>query len=316
MTSALQAARAGDHDAFRDLTAPHLRELHVHCYRMLGSVDDADDVLQETPLAAWRGLDGYAQRSSFRVWLYRIATTRCLNAVRDGRRRPPPVPQPPFAPPGPSGHHPATWLQPYPDDPSTAAERRETIELAFITALQCLPPRQTAALLLCDVLGFKPAEAAELLGVGPTAVKGLLQRARAAMAPRPRPSRPDPGEEARLAAAFATAYAADDVTAVVELLTDDAWLAMPPAAHVYVGGAAIAAFLRASASWPGRGTPRLQRTRANTQPAYTVRLGNRPAGLIMLTVGDGAVTGITHFLHQIAPEFHPPRSDQTGHGSG
>src|SRR4051794_864867 len=110
---------------------------------MLGSVDDADDLLQETLVAAWRGLDGYAGRASLRVWLYRIATTRCLNAIRDRGRRPPPVPLPPFDPPEPTRLHEAMWLQPYPDDPSRAPERRETIELAFITALQTLPPRQT-----------------------------------------------------------------------------------------------------------------------------------------------------------------------------
>lgn len=171
---------------------------------MLGSLVDAEDLLQETLAAAWRGLDGHAGRSSLRVWLYRVATNRCLNAIRDVKRRSPVEPVPPFDPPEPSRRGAVTWLQPYPDawleqipddlapGPAARYEARETIELAFIAALQRLPPRQTAALLLCDVLGFATAEAATMLDASPTAVKGALQRARATLdreTAAPRPSR-------------------------------------------------------------------------------------------------------------------------------
>jgi RNA polymerase sigma-70 factor (TIGR02960 family) len=296
VTTRLEAARTGDEQAFRELTAPFLRELHVHCYRMLGSVDDADDVLQESLLAVWRGLDGYEGRSSLRVWLYRIATTRCLNAIRDRSRRPRPVPVPPFHPPEPTRRQEVTWLQPYPDDPSTTPERRETIELAFITALQTLPPRQTAALLLCDVLDFAPTEVADLLGAGATAVKGLLQRARAALATRPAPMPAGPDEQNRLAQLFAAAYTSDDVPGLVELLTDETWLAMPPAPHVYIGTTAVAEFLRASLARPGRGRVHLAATRANQQPAFGVYLAGAPTGIVVLTVGAHGITGITRFL--------------------
>jgi len=294
VTTRLEAARSGDEHAFRELTEPFTRELHVHCYRMLGSVDDADDVLQETLLAAWRGLDRYAGRSSLRVWLYRIATTRCLNAIRDRTRRPSLVP--PFDPPEPSLRHDVTWLQPYPDDPSTASERQETMQLAFTTALQTLPPRQTAALLLSDVLDFDVAEVADLLGTGATAVKGLLQRARATLANVPAPAPAPAEEEARLAQRFAAAYASNDVPGVVALLTDEAWLAMPPAPHVYVGRTAIAEFLRTSFTWPGRGRVHLEATRANRQPAYCVYLAGRPTGIVTLTVTTQGITRVTRFL--------------------
>ena len=173
---------------FEQLTAPYLRELHVHCYRMLGSVTDADDVLQETLLAAWRGLADFEGRSSLRTWLYKIATNRCLNAIRDGKRRPPAEPLPPFDPPEPTRRGDVTWLQPYPDALlDDQLVKRENIELAFITALQRMPPRQAAALILVDVLDFPNAEAADLLGTTPTAIKGALQRARASLHSPPPP---------------------------------------------------------------------------------------------------------------------------------
>jgi RNA polymerase sigma factor (sigma-70 family) len=183
MTSSLvERAQGGDERAFQELTAPYLRELHLHCYRMLGSVTDADDLLQEILLAAWTGLGGFAGRASLRTWLYRIATNRCLNAIRDGKRRPPTEPLPPFDPPEPTHRGDITWLQPYPDAwLEDHAVRRETVELAFITALQRVPPRQTATLVLVDVLGFTIAEVADLMDTSPTAAKGALQRARATM---------------------------------------------------------------------------------------------------------------------------------------
>jgi RNA polymerase sigma-70 factor (TIGR02960 family) len=323
--STLDAAKAGDEQAFRELTAPHVRELHVHCYRMLGSVTDADDILQEVLVAAWRGLDGFAGRSSVRTWLYRIATNRCLNAIRDRERRKPPEPIPPFDPPEPSSRGELTWLQPYADswmeeagtsehDPAARYRSREAIELAFISALQRLPPRQTAVLLLCDVLGYSTAEAADLLDTTATAAKGILQRARASVdGPRPPDSRSaasaaerSAGDQA-LARRFADALMADDIDAVVALLSDDAWLAMPPAPHEYHGPRAIASFLRASARWKDARVMRLIATRANNQPAFGMYLTGPgsavayPTGMLVLTVRGNQVTAITRFLDQRLP---------------
>lgn len=300
--SVLQAARVGDESAFRAMIEPHRRELHVHCYRMLGSIDDADDLLQETFLAAWRGLGTFAGRSSVRTWLYRIATTRCLNLIRERRRRPFIAPAPPFEPPTPTSRFEVPWLQPYPDalieqsDPPTLALARQGIELAFVAASQTLPPRQTAALLLCDVLGFSLAEVAAMLDVTPTAVKGLLQRARAAM-PAAVPTAPATAET-QLAQEFARAFAADNVERVVALLTDDAWLAMPPAREQYDGPQAIATFLRASAlGRPGDGYTLLP-IRAGGHPAFGCYLESRARGLLVLIPNrEGtAVVGIARFL--------------------
>ncbi len=303
MTDAqLRAARAGDESAFRGLIEPYRRELHVHCYRMLGSIDDADDLVQETWLAAWRGLNTFLGHSSLRTWLYRIATTRCLNMIRDSGRRPPLAPVPPFEPPTPSCRFEVPWLQPYPDaliehdDPSARALAREGIGLAFVVALQRLPPRQTAALVLCDVLEFSLSEVAAMLDVTSTAVKGLLQRARAAM-PASVPS-PPATAQTRLAHEFATAFEADDVDRVVALLTDEAWLAMPPATEQYDGPRAIATFLRASAlGRPGDGYTLLP-IRAGGYPAFGCYLEDRGRGLLVLIPNreQTAVTGIVRFL--------------------
>jgi RNA polymerase sigma-70 factor (TIGR02960 family) len=324
--STLDRARAGDEQAFRDLTAPHARELHLLCYRMLGSLADAEDVLQETFMAAWEALYGFAGRSSLRAWLYRIATNRCLNAIRDARRRAPPEPVPPFDPPEPSHRGKVTWLQPYPDawleqapdrapGPEGSYQARETVELAFIAALQRLPPRQTAGLLLCDVLGFSATEAAAMLDTSPIATKGILQRARATLArqrgpaglgdPRPQGS----AQEQDLARCFASAFVADDIDGVLALLTNDAWLAMPPAPHEYHGREAIATFLRASAGWRGRRQTRLVPTRANTQPAFGYYLAQpdgstaQATGLLVLTLCSDRISGITRFLDRELPRI-------------
>jgi RNA polymerase sigma-70 factor (ECF subfamily) len=287
-----------DDDAFAALVGPHRRELLLHCYRMLGSLTDAEDALQETLLAAWRGLDGFEGRSSLRTWLYRIATTRCLNF----RRRVPPAPVPPFEPPTPTRHGDVPWLQPFPDalldgvpdtapGPEARYQMREAVELAFITGLQRMPPRQAATLILRDVLGYPTDETASLLDVTPTVVKGLLQRARASLGePSSRPVDPElPGR-------FARAFSARDLDALLALLTDDAWLSMPPAPHEYQGWSAIATFLTTSATWRADLSLRLTPTRVNTQPAYACVLAGAPAGLIVLTVHDQRITVLTRFL--------------------
>lgn len=282
----LEAARAGDERAFAALIEPYRRELHVHCYRIVGSVDDADDLLQEVMLAAWRGLPQFAGRSSMRTWLYRIATTRSLNALRDGSRRPKPAPIPPFDPPAPTDRFDVPHLQPYPDarldelDPAMQQAARASIELAFVVALQSLPPRQAAALVLCDVLDFALREVADMLDMTPTAAKGVLQRARAAM-PAPRPSHHAAAHDA-LARRFADAFARDDVDAIVALLTDQSWLAMPPASERYVGPSAIAAFLCASASGRPGGRYTLIPTAAAGRPAFFCYLSGRARGLLVI----------------------------------
>ncbi|WBQ02662.1 RNA polymerase subunit sigma-70 [Kribbella sp. CA-293567] len=283
---------------YEELVEPYRRELHLHCYRMLGSVTDADDVLQEILLAAWRGLDSFKGRASLRTWLYRIATNRCLNAIRDGKRRPPAEPLPPFEPPEPSRRGDVTWLQPYPDALlDELLVRRETIQLAFITALQRMPPRQAAALILVEVLDFPVAEAADLLDTTPTAVKGALQRARASVRTPAAPR--DAKTERRVAERFAEAFMADDIATITTLLTDDAWLAMPPAPHEYVGPSAIAAFLEASAS-ARISTLVLEPAGANLHPAYSCYFVNgshrTDTGQLVLTVSGDRISTITRFL--------------------
>jgi RNA polymerase sigma-70 factor (ECF subfamily) len=311
----LTRARAGDGDAFRALTDPYRRELQLHCYRILGSIHDAEDVVQETLLAAWRSLQAFEGRSSVRAWLYRIATNRCLNALRDRARRPRAV-RPLDAPP-PTNHIEPLWLEPYPDalldqipdddpGPASAYEARESIELAFIVALHRLPPRQRAALVLRDVLGFSAPEVAEMLDTSETSVKGALQRARATLrtqlagADRDRAAPPDSADERALVGRFADAVESGDVDEVVALLTENGRLTMPPQPLEYEGHAAVAAFLRAAADRRGAAM-RVVPTRANTQPALGCYLPDpdtglaRPYGLIVLTLGTGAVTAITWF---------------------
>jgi RNA polymerase sigma-70 factor (TIGR02960 family) len=312
----LVRARAGDEEAFRDLTEPHRRELQVHCYRILGSMQDAEDMVQETLLAAWRSLEAFEGRASVRSWLYRIATNRCLNALRARSRRPREV-QAMGDSPEPTRRTEPVWLEPYPDvlleglpdrspGPAARYEARESIELSFIVALQHLPPRQRAALVLRDVLGFRTAEVADMLDVGEAAVKGALQRARATLrarlpaADRERAPRPNSAGERRLVGRFADAVQGGDVDEIVSLLTDDALLTMPPQPLEYQGHAAIAAFLRHRGEL--RGAPlRVVPTRANTQPAFGCYLPDphaaiaRPYGLLVLALAGDRVSAITWF---------------------
>ena len=312
----LARARQGDEEAFRELTEPHRRELQLHCYRILGSVQDAEDMVQETLLAAWRSLEAFEGRSSVRSWLYRIATNRCLNALRARSRRPREVPA--MADPlEPTRRIEPVWLEPYPDvllediqdrsaEPAARYEARESLELSFIVALQHLPPRQRAALVLADVLGLRTAEVAEMLDTGEASVKGALQRARATLrarlpaADRERAPRPNSAGERRLVGRFADAVQSGDIDEIVSLLTDDALVTMPPQPLEYQGRDAIAAFMRHRAEL--RGVPmRLVPTRANTQPAFGCYLPDahaaiaRPYGLFVLTLEGDAIAAITWF---------------------
>ncbi len=325
----LERARDGDEQAFRELTDPHRRELQVHCYRMLGSLTDAEDVLQETLLAAWRGLAGLQEQASLRPWLYRIATNRCLNARRAAARRVPAEPVPPFQPPEPTRRSEVSWLQPCPDTllegipdtgpgPEARYQATETVELAFVAALQRMQPRQAATLVLRDVLGFSTGEVASMLGMSPTAIKGVLQRARLSLGQHRSSAdraRPGPARERDLARRFANAFVAGDVHGVVALLTDDAWLSMPPAPHEYCGIDAIGAFLRASFGWRGDRRARLISTGANTQPAFGSYLSHHakpiatPAGLIVLTITGDQIQAITRFhVDALYPRFGLPGS--------
>jgi RNA polymerase sigma-70 factor (TIGR02960 family) len=309
----LTRARAGDEHAFRALTDPYRRELHVHCYRIVGSVQDAEDLVQETLLAAWRGLEGFEGRASLRSWLYRIATNRCLNALRDGSRRPPVLPISSSGFPTPTRVGEPLWLEPYPDalledagpGPEASYEAKETIALAYVAALQQLPPRQRATLVLREVLGFSAAEVAQTLGTSVASVNSALQRARATLdaqlpidrerAPLPR----SPGEQ-QLVGRFADAFEAGDIDSVVSLLTDDALVRMPPEPGEYQGPLAVAEFLR-SRDAIRAGEIRLVATRANGQPAFGYYVVDahapvaRAYGLLVLTLEGDRIAAITRF---------------------
>ncbi len=241
MTDAtLELARAGDSDAFAALTDPYRRELHMHCYRILGSYQDAEDVLQETMLSAWQAIDRF-DGSALRAWLYRIATNRCLNYLRDASRRPKTVRagESVFAPREGTPSDEPWWLEPYPDvlmeaaapGPEARYDARESIALSFVAGLQRLPTQQRTALVLRDVLGFSAAEAAEMLSSTPASVNSALQRARrdfrepadTELVPLPRSK-----EEAAVAECFADAYERGDIDRIVAILTDDCRATMPP----------------------------------------------------------------------------------------
>jgi len=285
-----------------------------------------------------RFLPSSGGRSSLRAWLYRIATNRCLNSIRDTKRRAPPAPVPPFEPPEPSRRGEVTWLQPYPDawldwvpdpapGPSARYQAREAVRLAFVAALQRLPPRQTAVVVLCDVLDFSLAEVATMLEATPAAVKGLLQRARASLERQhltgadPAPV-PGSTSEVDLAQRFADAFSSDDVDTLVALLTDDAWLAMPPAPHEYHGAEAITRFLRASTAGRAGARLGLASTRANAQPAFVCYLGQpddpaaQRSGLVVLTLSGDRIAAITRFLDPELPSIFGFGNALAGTGGG
>jgi RNA polymerase sigma-70 factor (TIGR02960 family) len=255
----LARARSGDGEAFRELTDPYRRELQLHIYRIVGSAQDAEDLLQETLLSAWRALERFEGRASVRAWLYRIATNRSVDALRASRHRPADRPRMTDVP-EPTRHGKPMWLEPYPDvllegiadqapGPEARYEAKEAIALAFIVGLQHLPPQQRAVLVLRDVLGFRAGEAAEMLETTQASVNSLLRRARAAFESRlpaigrERAPLPSSKLERDIVGRFAEAIEAGDTDRVVALVTDDAWLTMPPEPYEYQGPAAIGAFL-------------------------------------------------------------------------
>jgi RNA polymerase sigma-70 factor, ECF subfamily len=325
----LERARTGDGAAFEELIGPYRREMHVHCYRILGSVADAEDALQETLTAAWQGLPGFEARASIRTWLYRIATTRCLNMLRSASRRPPMQLSLDVEPPEPTRLGEVVWLEPYPDvlladlsdpmaSPEARYEAREAISLAFVTALQLLPPRQRAALILRDVLDYPAREVADLLDTTEQSVTSALKRARATMAKelpdtdRPAPP-PNSAIEEELVSRLVRAFEESDVEGIVALMTEDAWVRMPPVPLEYQGKDLARRFFATVAFRQGR-RYRLIPTRANGQPAFGVYVRDpltniaRAFGIFVITLAGDRVSAVTRFDNTVLPRFGLPRT--------
>jgi RNA polymerase sigma-70 factor (ECF subfamily) len=326
----VKQASAGDEGAYSELVEPYRRLLHAHCYRMLGSVHDAEDAVQETLLRAWRGLSSFQGRSSLRSWLYTIATNVCLRAIERRPARVLPVDYgPPADPHGPLGEPlvESTWIEPYPDErlgladglagPEARYEQRESVELAFIVALQHLPPRQRAVLILRDVLGFSGSEVAQALHTTPASVYSALQRAHQSVDHRlPQLSQQATLRslgDARLRAIvdrYVQAWERHDVDAIAAMLTDSATLAMPPTATWFRGRDAVTAGLRA---FPLHGalTWRLTPTRANGQLAALAHVRDAKADRFaahhtaVLTLRGGLIAEINAFHHPPAPAGAP-----------
>ena len=338
-TDLIARARAGDHNAFRDLVQGHSHELQVHCYRILGSLQDAEDALQETLVSAWRNLGEFGQRSSLRTWLYKIATNRCLDMLRADSRRPriaSPLPEASLPEPAGAGDAPP-WLDPYPDvlldhlvdqrpGPEARYETTEAISLAFITALQLLPPRQRAALVLRDVLGYHAAEVARMLDATQESVQSALKRARATVdnhladssstgsSGSDRPARqPDTAAEHRLVARLTDALERADLVALIELLVTDVRLSMPPVMLEYRGIESARRVFAAVIFRPGR-SYRVVPTRANGQPAFGLYLADPTAsvyrgyGLQVITTAGDHITAITCFSTNVMTRFGLPRT--------
>jgi RNA polymerase sigma-70 factor (TIGR02960 family) len=330
-TELLTRARAGDGEAFRALTEPYRRELQVHCYRMLGSLQDAEDALQDTLLAAWQGIAGFEDRASIRTWLYRIATNRCLNVLRSASRRPAKEWNvPTVEPPKPTRLGEIVWLEPYPDallegatdaplGPEARYEQTEAISLAFVTALQVLPPRQLAVLILRDVLGFHANEVAEMLDSSLDSVNSALKRARATLQQRlpagdqrEPPPPPTSSSEEAVVAEFVRAYESADLDAIVALLTEDTFISMPPMPFEYQGRDVVARFYAAIIN-SGRRFD-LVPTRANGQPAFGAYLRSpdrgirHGTGLLVLTLSGDQICAVTRFDSSVLPWFGLPRS--------
>jgi RNA polymerase sigma-70 factor (TIGR02960 family) len=328
-TELIDRARYGDETAFQELVGPYQRELQVHCYRILGSVADAEDALQETLVTAWRSLRQFEGRASVRTWMYRIATTRCLNILRSASRRPAMTLPQGVEPPEPSRLGEVVWLEPYPDllleelpdasaGPEARYEAREAMSVAFVTALQLLPPRQRATLILRDVLDFPASEVAAMLDTTEQSVTSALKRARATLtrelpsADQEPPPPPNSPAERELVARLVAAFEAADVDGIVALMTQDAWMRMPPVPLEYQGRELIGEFFATVAFRQGR-RYRLVPTRANGQPAFAVYLHDpvndvtRAFGLMVATLAGDRISVITRFDNSAMTHFGLPR---------
>ncbi len=326
MNELLERARTGDHSAFSDLVQPHRAELLAHSYRMLGSFQDAEDIVQESLVAAWLALAGFEARSSVRTWLFRIATNRCLNHLRGASRRVPSATALPAPAPDPTRHGEVPWLQPFPDalldgladqapGPDARYESREAISLAFITALQSLPPNQRAVLLMRDVLGYRASETADLLDLTENAANGALKRARATMKTTPPATRTEPAdaEERELLGRFVEAFTHDDAASLISLMTDDIWVRMPPHPFEYVGHEAASTF------FDSVGAHRLTITRmvpvgANRQPGWGEYVRDPCTGLLHLvgvlvvTLDGDLICEVAHFEATLGGSLGLPRT--------
>jgi RNA polymerase sigma-70 factor (TIGR02960 family) len=305
--------------AFSVLAEQHRRELHVHCYRLLGSFEEAEDVVQETFLRAWRGRSGATRGGALRAWLYKIATNACLDALRRRKRG------------GADRRSPAEvpWLQPYPDrlldevapreeEPDAVVFARETIELAFIAVIQALPPRQRAVLILRDVLEWSAAETAELLEISVAAANSALQRARATLSgnelAKPRSAADLSADERRLLQGFIDTHESGDVEAAAAMIRDDVRVTMPPNPWLYEGRAAVMELMRGATGPEAPGEWLLVPTRANRMPAaasYLRAPGDtlfRAFKLDVLRVQDGLIAEITTFAARLFGEFGLPQT--------
>jgi RNA polymerase sigma-70 factor, ECF subfamily len=328
----LEAARGGDENAFARLVEPHRGALHAHCYRMLGSVPDAEDALQEALLSAWRGLPGFEGRSSLRSWLYAIATNASLRAIERRPKRVLPIDYAPAADPHDGPSEPlveSVWVEPYPDErlgledglasPEARYEQRESVELAFIAALQHLPARQRAVLILRDVLGFSAREVAGALKTTPTGVDSALQRAHKAVDERlPERSQQtvlrslDDRGLREIVDGYVDAWERGDVDAVVAMLASDGAVTMPPRPTWYRGREAVATFLERAPLRRGRRW-RVVPVRANGQLAFGKYIWDEERetftahSISVLTLGAEGIDEITTFLDsELIPRFGLP----------
>lgn len=339
----LARAQSADAEAFGELAEPFRRELHLYCYHLLGSLRDAEQVIRETMLAALGGIEPFEGRASLRLWLYRTATSQCLDALRGSGHTvshptlaaDPQEGQLPSAPQPATDSEP-TWLEPYPDrllaelpdswpGPEARYEQKESISLRFVSALQHLPPRQRATLVLRDVLGYRAAETADMLGCSLDAVAGMLRRARAGLAARVpagglgQVPLPDSALERDVLARFSDSFERGDVDALVAMLSDDAWLMIPPWPQSFRGRAAAALLLSVLVFQDGMCKFMLIPTRANGQPAFGCYAWDvqhpipRGQGLIVLTLAGDHIAGVARFLDNGLqsrfglPETPPPQ---------
>src|SRR5579872_2961040 len=326
----LSRAQSGDQQAFAQLTDGYRQELRLHCYRILGSRQDAEDALQETLLGAWQALAKFEQRATIRTWLYRIATNRCLNMLRAVSRRPEVVSSPKIALPEPTRAGEVVWLEPYPDilldglpdespGPDARYETRESVSLAFITMLQLLPPRQRVAVVLRDVLGYRASEAADMFDATEASVESALKRGRMALHARladakdrePSPA-PNSVAEQEIVARVTTAFESGNVDELVALLIEDVSVTMPPIPGELEGREDAGLYFSKTLFRPGA-SMRIVTTRANGQPtlAFYVRDPQtglyHSSGLAVLTLSGRLVSAVTTFGKDVLSSFGLPR---------
>jgi RNA polymerase sigma-70 factor (TIGR02960 family) len=326
----LGRAQSGDPEAFAQLTNGYRQELQLHCYRILGSAQDAEDALQETILGAWQALANFEGRASIRTWLYRIATNRCLNMLRSASRRPEAASSLTTASPKPTRASEVVWLEPYPDvlldglpddspGPDARYETRESVSLAFITVLQLLSPRQRVALVLRDVLGYRASEVAEIIEATEASVESALKRARAALhdrfpetEDREPPPTPNSAAEQGIVARVTAAFETGDVDALVALLIEDVSVTMPPSPLSCEGREAAARYFRMALLRPEHST-RIVPTRANGQPALASYVRDpqtglyHASGIAVLTLSGRHISAMTLFGKDVLQSFGFPR---------